>query len=322
MGPVMLRWFLVLVLAVVSTTAQAQAPTLLERTTQAWNASVSAERRVAQLAAQRTALVTRWQTELAAVDRLKQSRSWNRDRQLREKLSETNELGKQLETLTAELGRAQGQLAFARRTLVAAIDTELAAGPNTARTAQLQKARAQVSPSIASAKAHRIVLPALKIDPLADPEELEQQAKALRESELELQKQIKGLELQTKELERVAMLHKHNNRTREMDRRDDNSSRKTANGGDRGTGAAAPEDAGPNPTTDGMMFEMDITIVLVEIVDQPTIDSLKSAQRSGDPKARAEALKRAREGALKKAAQMRSVAKQAEDKAKQLRGGR
>jgi hypothetical protein len=318
----MLRWILVLVVLVSAVPAGwAQAPTLVDKTTQAWNASASAEKRVAHLSAQRAALGVRWQTELAAVDRLKRSRSWNRERELPKKLSEANELGKQLEAVTSDLRRAQAQLAFARRTLVVAIDTELAAGPNTPRKTQLEKARAQVMPQLP--KAQRIVMPQLRIDPLADPAELEEQAKALRESELELQKQIQSLDIHAKDLDRVAMLRKHQDRTREMDRRDDNSSRKNPSGGNDRTTAVGDAEAIP-PPTDGPnpMFEMDVTIVLVEIVDQPTIDSLKSAQRSGDPKARAEALKRAREGAIKKAAQMRAVAKQAEDKARQLRSGR
>jgi hypothetical protein len=325
MGPVM-RWVVVLVLLAVSLTAWAQ-PTQMDKTTAAWNAAVAAERNLAQLAQKRSTLAARFQTELRAVDRLKNSpRSWRRDKELRDKLSEANEIGRQLESATADLGKAQKLVDNARKTLVAAIDAELATSPATARKTQLAKARAQVLPQ--SRRAHRIVLPSTQIDPLADPAELIEQARLLRQSEAELQKQIQGLEIQAKELERVAQLRKHNERTREMDRRDDNSSRK---GPGNGTGRTAeatadnsPEGPAPPPTepTSNPMFEMDSTIVLVEIVDQPTIDSLRNAQRSGDPKQRAEALRRAREGVIKKADQMRAAAKQAEDRAKQMRGGR
>jgi hypothetical protein len=319
----MCRWLLILALLAVTGTAWGQ-PTAMDRTTAAWNASVAAERSVAQLAAKRSALAARFQTELAAVDRLKKARGWRRDRDLREKLSEAEGLGRQLETATADLFRAQLQLDTARRTLVIAIDAELAAGPAAPRKMQLDRARAQVLPQ--TKRAHKIVLPSTQIDPLADPAELIEQAKLLRQSEAELQKQIKGLEIQARELDRIAALRKHNERTREMDRRDDNSSRKSPGSGTGRTAIAdadsplpeAPPD-GPTETGGNPMFEMDSTIVLVEIVDQPTIDSLKSAQRSGDPKARAEALRKAREGVMKKAEQMRKAAQEAETRARQKR---
>ena len=326
MGPVMLRWVLVLLVALSAVPAGAQ-PTQMDKTTAAWNASVAAERNLAQLAQKRTVLAARFQTELRAVDRLKNSpRSWRRDKELRDKLSEANEIGRQLEAVTSDLGKAQKLVESARKTLVAAIDTELATSPTEPRRVQLNKARAQVLPQ--SRRAHRIVLPSTQIDPLADPAELLEQARLLRQSEAELQKQIQGLEIQAKELERVALLRKHNERTREMDRRDDNSSRKGPSSGTGRTAEAtadnSPEGPAPPPTepTSNPMFEMDSTIVLVEIVDQPTIDSLRNAQRSGDPKQRAEALKRAREAVIKKADQMRAAAKQAEDRAKQMRGSR
>lgn len=319
----MLRWLLVLVVMVAPATATAQPRPTIAATTRAWNAALAAGRRVATLGQQRAAIARRWQDELRAVDRLKNApRSWRRDRELRDKLAEANEVAKQLETINAALAVAQRQLVAARRAVVAAIDAELAAGPSAPRRARLERARTQVAPR--QPRARRIVLPDLQIDPLADPEELDQQASALRASERELAQQIQGLEAQAAELERVAMLRRQHERTREMDQRDDNSVRRSngATGGDgRTDGAAAPEtdgDGGDGAPPPG--FEMDATVTLAEIIDQPTIDSLKSAQRSGDPARRAEAARRARDAVARKLQQLRARRRQVEERARSLRG--
>ncbi|HEU0032279.1 MAG TPA: hypothetical protein VFQ53_16725 [Kofleriaceae bacterium] len=321
----MCRWLLVLCLAVAtSATVWAQpAPPALVQTTQAWNASVAAERRVSQLAAQRGALNQRYQDELDTIDRLKnQKASWRRDRELRDQMSEANETAKQLAAVTGELGRAQTQLATARRNLVAAIDAELATNPPAARRARLDQARAQVMPQTKS-KVHRIVLPDMKIDPLADPEELDQQAAALRDAETALQAQIKGLEVQSSELERIAMIRQQHERTAEMDRREDNSSRRTQPTGGGRTAAESlgdrpspqsPDSSGPPPS-----FEMDLSIALAEVIDPSTIDSLNQAQRSGDPARRAAAAKQARDAVVKKLEQLRAKRKQVEDAARKAR---
>jgi hypothetical protein len=323
----MARWVLVLVLAVVSTTAWAQAPDsarLVGATAQAQNTSSSAERRVSQLAARRNTLAQRYQSELDEVGRLKTAkRSWRRDRDLSDKLAEANETAKQLEVVTRELARAQQQLVAARRALVAAIDRELAAGPNGPRKAQLERVRAQVAPR--PSKARRIVLPDLQVDPLADPEELDQQARALRDAELELQAQIKQLDGQAQQLERIAMLRKQHDRTREMDQREDNPARRnTAGRGERGEAATLDTSSGPEPRPGDAgapppSFEMDASITLAEVVDPATIDSLKSAQRSGDPQKRADAARRTRDAVAKKLEQLRGQRKQVETRASELR---
>jgi len=319
----MYRWLLVLVLSVASAPAWGQSA---DTTTRAYNASAAAARQVTQLSAQRNSLAQRWQDELRAVDRLKSSRSWNRDRELRAKLSDANELGKQLETAEADLRRAVVQLAAARRALISAIDAELAASPVAPRRAQLDKARAEVVPQ--TRRAHRIVLPDMQIDPLADPEELDQQATALRESEAELQKQIIGLETQGQELERIDILRKQHDRTKEMDQRDDNSSRRTAPVGTGRGGAEALGDNNPAPdaipTSGGPApsFEADVSIALEKVVDPSTLDTLNRAERTGDPGKRAAAAKQTRNAVAAKLDQLRAKRKQVEDRAKQLRNKR
>ena len=314
---------LVLVLLVASmATGWAQSSPVVETTTRAYNASSAAERRVADLAAQRTALAQRYEDELRSIDRLKNQRaSWRRDRELRDQLSEANETAKQLAIVTGDLAASQSQLAGSRRVLLAAIDAELATNPAAPRKLQLDSARAQITPTRRAA--HRIVLPDLQIDPLADPEELDQQAAALRASEAELAKQIAGLDTQAKELERVAMLRKQHDRTNEMDRREDNNARRNTTSGTSRSLEGAAADTGPAPTAGGApppaQFEMEATIVLAEVVDTSTLDTLDRAQRSGDPAVRADAAKRARDAVAAKLDLLRIKRAQIEQRAKQLR---
>ncbi len=316
-------WVLSLMLAVAPVaTVWAQSTPLIETTTRAYNSSSAAERRVAELSSQRAGLVQRYESELRSIDRLKNQRaSWRRDRELRDQLSEANETAKKLASVTSELAAAHGQLATARRALIAAIDGELATGPTASRKAQLDQARAQLTPQRRTA--HRIVLPDMQIDPHADPEELDQQAAALRASEAELVRQIGGLETQTRDLERVAMLRKQHDRTNEMDRRDDNTSRRNttqSNGGREAVAdSAGPPDQAPGTPAPGT-FEMEASIVLAEIVDTSTLDSLQRAQRSGDPTQRAEAAKRLRDAVAAKLEHLRVKRAQVEQRAKQLRG--
>jgi hypothetical protein len=173
-------------------------------------------------------------------------------------------------------------------------------------------------------KAHRIVLPDLQINPLWAPDELDQQAAALRESETELQAQMKGLEVQAKELEQIAILRKQHERTNEMNIRDESGSRRTTSPGS-GKAAEAADSAPPAPTTDrpgegaSPSFEMDASISLAEVVDPSTLDQLKSAQRSNDPEKRAAAARKAHDAVQKKLEQLRAHRKQVEERAKQLR---
>lgn len=312
----MLRWLVALTLTVASATGWAQpAPSgstgSFERTTAAWNLADSAGKRVASLTAQKTSLAQRWQAELDSVKRMKNSpRTWRRDREISDAMSSANELAKQLEGVTSELARAHQQHAAAQSVLVAAIDAELATNPSQARRDRLEAARATVAPAH---RARRIVLPDTQIDPLSDPSELDQQALAIREAELELERQIKGLEVQEKELERVAMLRRQHERTQELDQRENNDSSHGRN--PSGRGGALDAEAGPMT-----MFETDATIALAEVVDQPTIDSLNKAGRSGDPKLRLEATRKTREAVVRKYDSMRGKRKAVEERARQLRG--
>ena len=316
----MFRWLLVLVLAVGSTAgiARAQAPAAMQVTARAQADTAVLEKQVNQLAQQRGALAKTYAEQLEAIDRLKKQRaSWRRDRELRDNLTAANDTATKLGAATAELGKASTALAAARRSLIAAIDAELAGKPVPARAAELERVKSQLAPQVPQQqKAHRIVLPDLEVDPTADPEELEAQAKALRDSEAELSRQVVGLEKQASELDEVAKLRKAHERASDLAKRDDDQPQRTAqSGGSRGgvfggtagddKSAPAPEaggaggsnggSQGPTGLSGGSGFETEATVVLSGVVDASTIDTLTRAQRSGDPAQRAAAAKKARD---------------------------
>ena len=319
----MSRWLFALVLAVASAPAWAQpAASPPAATSRAQAETGTAVRRVDDLARRRNQLAAQYAQQVAAIERLKQQRtSWRQQRELRERLAEAKDTASTLTGVTAELARANTALATARRTLVTAIDAELAASPSTPRAAELARLRAQHAPQVPRRTLQRIVLPELEIDPLADPEELDQQAAALRESEQQLQQQIIGLEKQARELDAVAKLKQQHDRASDLARRDDDQPQRVALQG--GTRLAAEDPGGQSPAppqgngtggtdSEGSLtgssssgFESDASVVLSEVVDAGTIDTLTRAQRSGDPAQRAAAAKRTRDAVAGRLEQLR-----------------
>ena len=345
----MLRWWLTLVLTVVSTTAWAQPasepaaqvdPRLAAATRRAQEAVAAGQRSIGQRVAHRDMLHQRLDEQLVAIDRLKRGpRGWRTKAQLEERLSEANETQKQLEAADAQLDGANRQLAAARVGLAAAIDAELRAGVAGPRERALRVMRAELTPQRA---ARRIVLPDTKIDPRLDPEELDEQVAAIRQVEGELERQIKGLEAQAGELQRVHDLRQQHARTLELDRRDDSSSRRAAQTSTtgRGTGdALAPQGtssspsgpsgpSGPSsptvptssPESGGSgAFESDAHIVLPEVVDPSVLDGIRAAQTSGDRAQRAVAVRKARDAVTRRLEELRAKRVQIQGLAKQRR---
>ncbi|MDQ3369605.1 MAG: hypothetical protein M3680_29605 [Myxococcota bacterium] len=320
----MVRWWIVLLLTVASATAMAQ-PAVTARAQQVASGT---ERRVGQLVGETQRLRLQYEGELRAIDRLKQQRkSWRQERELKERLSNANETATALARVTRELAGAQGQLTGARRSLIAAIDGELAAGAVGPRAQQLARLKAQLVPPTRR-PVHRIKIPNLELDPGADPEDLDLQAAELRALEAELQHQISGLEKQSKNLERVAELRKSHDRASVLDRRDDGQPSRNpqqASGGREALdGAASPEDADTTGGTGGPpdqtpSFEAEATVVLADVVDPTTIDTLTRAHRSGDPAQRAKAAARTRDAVKAKLDLLRLKRAQIEQRAKQLR---
>jgi hypothetical protein len=153
-----------------------------------------AGQRVAQLNAQRVALNQHYLDELDVIDRLKNQRpSWSRDRELRDSLASSLETANQLSAVDRKLRAENLALLAAQRMYLDAIDAELAAEPAAARRAALGQLRAPIEQRLAGAP-RKIVIPDLDVDPLADPEELDQRAGELRASEAELDRQLRRLD--------------------------------------------------------------------------------------------------------------------------------
>ncbi len=315
-------------------------------------AVTTAEKNVATLIAQRGQLTTRYQQQLAAIDRLKkQKASWRRDRELNTAQADANDTAKRLTTLDASLHKAQRIALDARAVAVRAIDAELTAGASGSRGQQLATLRNKLAPPLPAPK--KIVIPDAEIDPLADPQELEQQAAALAAVEKQLEAQRKGLDAQHKDLALVAELRGAHERAGELATRDDDQPQR--GGGSRASRESATADQSPAPAsgagssndssggaggggagestggggggsfggdklTVGASFESNAAVALGEVIDRTTIDGLVRASRSGDPKQRAEAAKQARDAVAKRLEQLRKKRAIIEQRAKQLRG--
>jgi hypothetical protein len=323
----MARWLLVLTLSVVSSTASAQSgqsPHLAVATDNAGTAAKNAGQRMGQLARQRTMLATRYQEELGAIDRLKNQRaSWRRDRELRDSLSNSAETANQLSAATRDLEKATAVFSSARRAYLMAIDAELGAGAVPQRAQQLVRVRGQLTPVVKDAP-RRIVFPDLDVDPLADPEELDQRAAELRASEDELTSQLRGLYAQATELDHLAQLRKEHDRAGDLLSRDDDQSRR--NTAHRPGDSSGPVEDGtrgmypylpPSPGGDNS-----VTIVLADVIDASTIKSFTAAQTSGDPAQRAEAARKTHAAVASRLDQVRKKRTEIEVRARQLRGTR
>jgi hypothetical protein len=324
MKELMSRWWFVLTLMVVSVGAHAQSGQQTSATIRAETAASAAERQVVQLTSRRAELKQRYEDEVADIDRLKKQRaSWRRDRDLRENLSTSLETSKQLDNATREVELAQRTLAAARRAYLAAIDAELKASPSQQRKEHLERARALLTAQLKDAP-HRILIPDLRIDPLADPEELLQHANELRASEEELLLQVDELAAQAVELERIALLRKQHDRqgalvARYDDQPQRNTTRSEGSPGDPGIAAGGDRTLVPN-TGDSApsSFENYVPTVLSDVIDASTINNFTAAQLSGDPAQRAQAARKAHDAVALRLDQVRRKRMEIEARAKRL----
>jgi hypothetical protein len=328
MEEVMTRWLMVLAVTVASSTASAESrpagqPAAITSTITSTAESMarSAEHQVVQLSVYRATLAKRYKDELDQIDRLKNQRaSWRRDRELRDNLSDSLETANQLSAATRDLEKAKIGLANARRSYLTAIDAELTAGTTPVRAQQLARARAQLAPQVNDAP-RRIVIPDFEVDPLADPEELEQRANELRASEEELGRQVAGLAAQAEELEHLVLLRKQHDRAGDLFNRDDEEPHRNT-----GRPEGGPTDDGgsgrvPNtPITALPGLDNFVPIMLIDVIDASTMNSLTAAQRSGDPAQRATAARQARDAVARRIAEIRNRRLEIEARARQLRG--
>jgi hypothetical protein len=322
----MLRWLVVLTLSLLSATAQAQSEPAVKPTAATDSAAAlsgTVERQVAQLTVHSVALEKRYTDELDAIDRLKRQRpSWRRDREIRESLSASLETSNQLERATAELKNAKLRLDRVRRAYLAAIDAELAAGAQPARTQRLERAKALLSWQLKDAGAPRhIMIPDLDVDPLADPEELDQRAAELRESERLLSRQLEALEAQVNELQRTAQLRKHNDRAVDLvSRYEDSPHRRGARGGD--TTTLPPDDNHPTslPTSPDNAGGIG-PLPAADDVIETSVESLPGS-RSGSRAQRAESARKSYEELARRLDKVRGRRLEIEARARLLRSKR
>lgn len=343
-----LRVLRVLVLAaVVSTTAWADSAQTAQssvETNRAAAAEVASEQAVSRLTQTRAQLSARYQDQLATIDKLKkQKASWRRDRELNTAQADAKDTGDKLAVLDKQLATAQGQLGASRTAAIKAIDAEAptATGP---RAQQLAKLRAQLAPARVVKK---IVIPDATIDPLADPDELDHQAAAIKDSEAALARQVKDLEAQADELEQVAEIRKQHERAGEIALREDDQPHRNAQAsqdktlGDHtptagtpapGGGAGQTNGAGTGGTTGGTAggdafsggdrgagYEAEASQVLGEVIDRSTIEGMMRASRSGDPAQRAQAAKQARDAVAARLEQLKKQRAAIEARAKALK---
>lgn len=326
----MRRWLLILAIAagspaVVAESRPADRP-LVEAsdTVKAESATRLAEHQVAQLTVYRASLAKRYQDELEQIDRLKNQRaSWRRDRELRDSLSASLETANQLSAATRELERAKTGLASARHSYLVAIEAEVIAGAEPARLQQLTQARSQLMPQVKIVP-RRIVIPDLEIDPLADPEELDQRAAELRASEEDLSRQLATLKTQASELDRVASLRRQHDRAGDLFNRDGDEPHRAATRAPSEVSVAEETGGAARPSaslvTPAPNFENFVPIVLSDVIDASTINSLAAAQRSGDPALRAEASHRAGDAVARRLGEIRKRRLEIEARARVLRG--
>lgn len=344
-------WVACVLCMAVPTAAWAQSAPSAAQVDKAQTGVATAEQKVTQLAAQRGQLMVHYQQQLSTIDGFKkQKASWRRDRELGSAQADANDTAKRLTALDKQLASAQQALFAAKKSAVAAIDAEVAAG--SPRSAQLAKLRARLAPPLPAPK--KIVIPDAEIDPLADPQDLDQQATAIAAVEKQLEAQRVALDTQQKDLTLVAELRSAHERTGELSTRDDDQPQRGAahSGGARetstqssptagsptnggGAGSGAGNDSSTSTTSGGgggetfgatgdksaaSTFEANTAVALGEVIDRTTIDGLVRASRSGDPRQRAEAAKQARDAVAKRLELLKKKRAMIEARAKQLRG--
>ena len=295
-------------------TRVAQAPGSVEA---AVAAVTAAQREVAAVAAEHAALGRRYDAQLAEIDQLKrQQASWRRDRALRSKLAASLETAKALTALAERSRRASAALTKAKALAVVALDAAIARATPSARPA-LERRRAQYRPAPAPKK---IVLPDDALDPLADPEELDDQVAALRDAEAALAAEVARLGQRVDRFAAMAELRRQHERAESMARDDDDAARRIAlRGGGSENGFS--NDAAPAPTegaTD-VPSGRDLAVALAAVIDARTVDALRQSDGSNDPDTRAAAARQAKAAVAARLELLRKRRAAIEARARELR---
>ena len=311
----MIRWSFALVVAAVLSAGAARAHADQGGPVRDSSSAVAADLPQAQTSlrqrtAEKNALSASYAAALAAVDELKKQRAgFRRDRELRGKLAASLELANALATANQRVITAQTDVTNAQARLAAgkleAITRELAQ-PGLLETRRVVLLAERDRAAAPSAPAKKIVVPSMEIDPLADPEELEAQAAALRQSEIEITHQLDGLAKQETAALRAETLRRNHARAIDLTTRDDDQPRRgdqLARGGREVSnvdaavtpGNATPRgEAGTLSNPAGSSTLSDFGVVLADLVDKKQLAALRGAARSDDPAVRAAVAKATR----------------------------
>lgn len=275
------------------------------------------------VAAQRAvkSLEAAYAKQTADVVRLKKQRSsWRRDRELETALASSLEGAKALEAAQRAHTSQKRLVDTERAALLAAIKRELPLAGDDARRRLLAWQMA-VAPS---APQRRIVLPDLSLDPYADPEDLLQQAAEIRQTEIELAREIALLESQAKRWAALAELRETEQRSSSVASLQGPDSRRLGGGSSfqrpsnsqedpaepappppsNGPGgpepSAVPPPASGGPQADSFADVASITAVLGSVLSSDLRKELEASELSRDPRARAKALLGAQRAAAAK----------------------
>jgi hypothetical protein len=253
------------------------------------------ERRAA-LESEQQALERELSRRSAAVAELKKQRpSWNRDQKLADRLREAKDLASRLEQKAGELHALDAQLGREKKALSAVALRELGGRPppGPARKAQLEAWRKAglVTPS------RKVEIVDVEIDPLDDPEDLDDKAATLGDSESRLRAEEAVMARRALSLRRQARLAA----ARERAGQDpfDDSPRRPASGANPSTaagsegGLSAPAISGEDQPDPRAGADENPALVYADVVDPQTVTELDRAERSGDPEQRAAAAERA-----------------------------
>lgn len=290
---------------------------------------LAAETRGTTLLAEKKQLLNRYERQLQEVDRLKRRRaSWRRDRLLRKQLADSHRIARKLGGLDKRLRTLQKRIRSLRGKLLASATTELGKSPTRPRRARLiawrDRARLFLRP-----RSKRIILPDSTVDPLADPEDLEEQATQLRQTEKRLAREIANLKSRAQRFRRMVRLRRLRARASMLRRIEPNRPRRSTarlsadrNQATGGAGAGlSSEDSSPTPNDDfsDPSAGSNLVVVLANVVNSAALTALRRARTSNDPLFKARAADSARKQVKARLERLRAQRKRIRRRARSLR---
>ncbi len=286
---------------------------------------VSAEARGEILIRRKTGLLGVYETQLKEVDRLKRRRaSWRRDRLLRQQMANSHKTARELASIDRQLRKLTKRIRGLRGKLIAAVGSELGKSPARQRRQRLISWRARARRFLRP-RSKKIVLPDSSVDPLADPEDLEEQAAQLAQTEKRLAREMSNLRRRADRFRRMDRLRRLRARAAQLRRMDNNRPRRVTgrlSTGRDGSGAG-PASVGTQDTNEGSpspgsddgfnadpsLDESNPVVVLANVVNGRALNALRRAQTSSDPLVKARAAERARKQVVSRLKRLRQQRK-------------